>query len=223
MIQVQGGKDKQRTFIIVSNLSSRGQHVCFDVMDRILSREIGSSKQETSSALSMEGPSVYLNANTGQFGSSAAVYWIKPRETSVFIRVKDPEGSPCGPSAALARAGYGPAMLKSIQMDEPVYLIATKGGHILPTTEIKSFERDARHQDRLTVRFWPSFFARTITIWLAWRSFGKLGEAAESEVEEMNRRLTLNGQALNRCSRLILGSGLTLASCTLHIHPRHTT
>jgi hypothetical protein len=206
-IQVQGGKDKQCMFILVANLSSRAQYVCLNVMDRILSQETMSMQPEH--ALSTKGSSVYFNADTGQLGSSAAAYWIKPRETSVFLRVMDSAGRFCGPNASVSKAGYGSAMLKRVRVDEPVYLVATKGGHVLPTTEIKSFEQDATYQDRLTIRFWPSMFTRTVTIWLAWQSSGKV-----------NKRWTLNGQPLELCPQVILGSGMNLAKCTLCVHPQ---
>ncbi|KAF9929097.1 hypothetical protein BGZ65_005938 [Modicella reniformis] len=207
MIQVQGGKDKQRTFLIASNLSGQGHHVSLNGMDRILSRD-----SKSASSMHQPGSSVYFNAETGQFGSSAAAYWIKPRETCVFLRVMDPSGRPCGMWASLARAGYGTAMLQTFQMDNPVYLLATKGGHVLPTTEIISFERDPRQQERLTVVFMPSIFTKTVTVWLAWQSSNKM--------ENMSKRLTLNGQALQACPKVILGAGMNLASCTLRVDPQ---
>ncbi|KAG0218466.1 hypothetical protein BGX31_011606, partial [Mortierella sp. GBA43] len=157
MIHVQGGKDGQCTFLVVSNLSSQGQHVCLNVMDKILERQANGAEQGWTCS------SIYFNPDMGQFGSSGAVFWIKPRETSVFMRVMDHLGRPCGLSPTFVRPGYNSSLLDSIHMDGSVYLVATKGGHVLPTTEIKSFERDAKHQHRLTLTFWSSFFPKTVT------------------------------------------------------------
>ncbi|KAF8986479.1 hypothetical protein BGZ46_000010 [Entomortierella lignicola] len=72
-IQVQGGENKERTFIIVTNLSSHRQHVHLSYMERIITEEFDQGLSQSAA--------IYIQSETGQFGYSTAAYSIKPRET----------------------------------------------------------------------------------------------------------------------------------------------
>ncbi|KAF9924433.1 hypothetical protein FBU30_005587 [Linnemannia zychae] len=116
LIQVQ---HENRTYIVATNLSSKRQNVHLSAMDQIIIREsppppisllpslvsprsTNHSKHSlfdsTASLLSASTTtllqcqpttSVYFQAETGQFGSAAAAYSLKPHESCIFLRVLD--------------------------------------------------------------------------------------------------------------------------------------
>ncbi|KAG0362393.1 hypothetical protein BGZ54_008640 [Gamsiella multidivaricata] len=232
MIQVQSrSSDHDRTFIIVANLSSRKQHVHLSIIERIVAKEqdslspkpkdaVDAADARPSSQAQAHARSVYFQPQPGQFGSSASAYMIQPHETCVFLRVVDSLGRPCGPAASLVRAGYSSAALETISIQEPVYLLATSGtgGHILPTTEIERFERHAKLQHQLTVAFRPSYFEKTITVWVAWKSLPK-EEDKDKDKDGLVKNMTLNGQSLQLHPNILRGSGINVASCSLPVSP----
>ncbi|KAF9116966.1 hypothetical protein BGX27_008114 [Mortierella sp. AM989] len=209
MIQVQAGEGKNRTYIIVTNLSSHRQYVHLSLLEHIIAKEIdkNTADQEIPSAI---GAAVYIQAETGQFGLSTAAYTINPRETCVFLRVIDSNGRLCGPCATWVRPGYASAALEGLGSSRSIHLLATTDGHILPTTEIQSFERHAKHQHMLTVTFRPCIFPRTIKVWLAWR---------HSKIDT-KEKLELNSYPLQLHPELLIGSGICVASCLIPSSPQ---
>ncbi|KAG0288738.1 hypothetical protein BGZ98_004151, partial [Dissophora globulifera] len=201
LIQVHAGKNKELTYIVATNLSSRKQQVHLSALERVI---ISESDGEDS-AQGSQGSAIYFEARMGQFGSSAAAYVIKPRETCVFLRAVNSMGRLLGPCATLTRAGYGAAALETSHMEAavPVHLVATSGGHVLPLSEIESFQRDAKHQHQLTIRFRPRFFPKLVTVWLAW---------SKSAIKSMGKDdggggkpLTLNGQLVQLRPEVLVG------------------
>ncbi|KAF9993608.1 hypothetical protein BGZ79_001708 [Entomortierella chlamydospora] len=238
-IQVQAGENSERTFIVFTNLSSRRQHVHFSAMERIVAKDIS---ENTTSQESTLGVAVYIQTETSQFGLSTAAYTIKPRETCIFLRVIDSNGRLCGPCATLFRPGYTSVALDGMDTSEHVHLLATTGGHVLPTTEIQSFKRHAIRQHELVVVFRPCVFQKTIKVWLAWRrpandkpiirdkpDIAKEALMLSSHPSQLHPirdkpniakgALTLNGHPLQLHPELLVGSGICVASCMLHISP----
>ncbi|KAF9194453.1 hypothetical protein BGZ51_009533 [Haplosporangium sp. Z 767] len=241
MIQVQAGRHfngnnksmgtLERTFIVVSNLSCKKQTVHLSTLDEIITKEKDMIDDRMNGRSSLrKTTSVYFDTTTGHFGSSAAAYTIKPRETIVFLRVIDSFGRPCGPTASLCTSnGCSLRVILKEQRgkkegdqeeggkEESVHLLATMGGHVLPTTEIDAFERDVSHDphQRFIIKFKPSLFPKTVTLWLAWRkpSTVKKGD----HVDQTAILQTVNGQPLQLYPKLLLGSGVILASCTLSV------
>ncbi|KAF8929425.1 glycoside hydrolase superfamily [Dissophora ornata] len=210
MIQIRAGKNGEHTYIVVTNLSSRKQHVHLSVMEQIVANENNELVGTEGGFSPAQASAIYFEAQTGQFGLSAAAYMIKPRETCVFLRVIDSTGQLCGPCAALVRAGYNPSLLEGVEVETPVQMVATSGGHALPMMEIESFEQYAMEQERLTVRFRPVYFPKTVTVWLAWKSSKK-----DRNTEE--KALVLNGQPLRLRPEIGFGSGMCLASCSISL------
>ncbi|KAG0259821.1 hypothetical protein BG011_002342 [Mortierella polycephala] len=241
MIQVQAGRhfndnDKskrteERTLIVVTNLFSKKQTVHLSTLDEIITKEEDMTEDRMNeSSLHQKTTSVYFDTSTGNFGSSAAAYTIKPRETIVFLRVLDSFGRLCGPTASLCTSNGRSLHLilkeqqekkknkKEELEEERVHLLATMGGHVLPTTEIEAFERDVSHDphQRFIVKFKPSLFPKTVTLWLAWKkpSINKTDKKGD-DADQTTIRRTVNGQPLQLHPKLLLGSGVILASCTL--------
>ncbi|KAG0321150.1 hypothetical protein BGZ99_004093 [Dissophora globulifera] len=211
LIQVHAGKNKELTYIVATNLSSRKQQVHLSALERVIISENDSEDSTQGSP----GSAMYFEARMGQFGSSAAAYVIKPRETCVFLRAVNAMGRLLGPCATLTRAGYGAATLEASHMETlvPVHLVATSGGHVLPLSEIESFQRDAKHQHQLTIRFRPRFFPKLVTVWLAWsksatKSIGKDDGGGGTP-------LTLNGQLVQLRPEVLVGLGMCVASCEI--------
>ncbi|KAF9361257.1 hypothetical protein BGX26_004776 [Mortierella sp. AD094] len=217
-IQVQAGENSERTFIVVTNLSSRKQQVHLSAMERIIAKDTNqnTTSQESPSTLVV---AVYIQTESGQFGLSAAAYTIKPRETYVFLRVIDSNGRLCGPCATLFRPGYTSVALDAMDASEPVHLLATTGGHVLSTMEIESFKRHAIRQHELVVVFRPCIFPKTIKVWLAWRCSASDKVRIQDKPNIAKEALTLNGHPLQLHPELLVGSGICVASCSLQSSP----
>ncbi|KAI1309329.1 hypothetical protein EDD11_004112 [Mortierella claussenii] len=212
-------KDEKSTFVVVANLSPWTQQVHLTTIEQILAREEqANSGNDISSSSEKSRPSIYLHAETGQFGSSAAVYTIRSRETCVFLRVVDSLGRMCGQIARTLPSGYGPTALKEMEEEETVYLMATTDGHVLPTTEVVAFGRHAKYQHQLTVKFRPCYFPKTVTVWLAWKTSSSEGET-NKQANRKKATMTLNDQPLCLHPEMQISPGIILASCTLCLSP----
>ncbi|KAG0034837.1 hypothetical protein BGZ82_005582 [Podila clonocystis] len=192
-----------RTYIVASNLSSRRQTVHLSTMDRIISKEAGETQPQRHT-------SVYFQASTNQFGLASAAYSLRVHETCVFLRVVDSEGQLC----TTARDG-GKAVEDNAPAGE-LHLMATKGGHVLPTTEVEVFGRyfdsDSETQ-QYQAKFRPSHFGKQVQVWLAWHESKKDGSMKKGVAEGRS----LNGKTLQAHPEIVLGHGIRVASCSFSI------
>ncbi|GJJ73191.1 alpha-galactosidase [Entomortierella parvispora] len=193
--------ERDRTLIVATNLTSKKQTVHLSLLDRILAKQEDDVLEASRSSSSLAKPrsrqaSVYFQAETGQFGSSAAAYSIRPHDTVVFLRVVDTYGRLCGltpthqPLPLYKQHHYHQDLLRHLhlpttasspegtnagpQAGGDVVMIATHGGHALPLTEIDTFSKpDISNKDphQLTIRFRPSrFTTKQVQIWFALRT-----------------------------------------------------
>ncbi|KAG0197294.1 hypothetical protein BGX28_009223 [Mortierella sp. GBA30] len=234
---------RRLSYIVLANLSRKRQHVGLSVLDTIIARENDidadivdcEGKDNTGKA---KFCSVYFHASTQQFGSAAAVYPVQPRDTCVFLRVIDSTGQLCGLPTVVPPLGSSESTVHAdspvgdaddvvaVHAQQPqqplvVHLIATAGGHILPATEVESFRYDARKM-QFAVKFRPCFFPKTVTLWLAWKRPSYLSSEHETVAEEEDTKVvkriqTLNGSTLQHHPRILMGHGISVASCILSI------
>ena len=195
----KGLGERDRTLVVVTNLTSKKQTVHLSPLDRILAKQEDDALDASSSLSSPPKPrqaSVYFHAETGQFGSSAAAYSIKPHDTVVFLRVVDSHGRLCGLAPAPVSLPFhkqhhhhqdllhhlhlptssSPSESTSADPQEggdSLVVIATHGGHVMPLTEIESFTRpglSSKDPHQLLIRFRPSrFTTKQVQIWFAWK------------------------------------------------------
>ncbi|KAF9434864.1 hypothetical protein BGZ76_007280 [Entomortierella beljakovae] len=216
MIQVQAGDKSKRTYIVATNLSSRQQHVHLSTLERMIDKE--TIRDTLPSGSASDGSAVYFQAEIGQFGLASAAYTLKPRETCVFLRVVDSNGLLCGLLPTLVNPGYASiATSDSRTTVDDIQILATSNGHVLPSTEIQSFERHVKHRSQLKVTFRPTLNPKTIKVWLAWRSPKKNKHGSMDKISEAVEAITLNDQDVQYHPEMFIGSGIFLASCILSI------
>ncbi|KAG0326182.1 hypothetical protein BG000_001502, partial [Podila horticola] len=183
-----------RTYVVASNLSSKRQTLHLSTMDRIISKEAGEAQPQRHT-------SVYFQASTNQFGLASAAYSLKSHETCVFLRVVDSEGQLC----STARDG-GKAVENNAPSGE-LHLMATKGGHVLPTTEVEAFGRhfdSDGETEQYQAKFRPSHFGKQVHVWLAWHDSKKDNGVRKGVVEGKS----LNGKTLKAHPEIVLGHGI---------------
>lgn len=193
-----------RTYIVASNLSSKRQTIHLSTMDRIISKEAGETQPQRHT-------SVYFQASSNQFGLASAAYFLTSHETCVFLRVVDSEGRLCSSTSS-----DGGKAVEDRASSGELHLMATKGGHVLPTTEVEAFGRrfdsDSETQ-QYQAKFRPSHFGKQVQVWLAWHE-SKKDSSANKGVVEGN---TLNGKTLQAHPEVVLGHGIRVASCSFSI------
>ncbi|KAF9300653.1 hypothetical protein BGZ74_007650 [Mortierella antarctica] len=192
-----------RTYIVASNLSSKRQTVHLSTMDRIISREAGETQPQRHT-------SVYFQASTNQFGLATAAYSLKSYETCVFLRVVDSQGRLCSTTKDGGKASGDNALSGEL------HLMATKGGHVLPTTEVEAFGRHFGSDDETQeyqAKFRPSHFGKQVQVWLAWHESKKDNGMKKGVVEGKS----LNGKTLQAHPEIVLGHSICVASCSFSI------
>ncbi|KAG0052554.1 hypothetical protein BGZ83_002432 [Gryganskiella cystojenkinii] len=237
-----------RTIVVVTNMSSKKQIVHLSVIDRILSKQ---EDKASSGSAKQHQASVYFHAESGQFGSSAAAYSIKSHDTAVFLRVVDTAGQFCGleaedvslhhhkvhrlhlPQLHLHNQPHESNGLECVDAEEdPVYLVATKGGHVLPLTEIESFSHSkSKTPHQYTIRFRPSrLTTKQVQVWLAWRNPSTApvdqSTSASSRENLVRKQIspsavehrTINGVPLQLHPNIQAGPGIVIASAMFTIH-----
>ncbi|KAF9901737.1 hypothetical protein EC991_005746 [Linnemannia zychae] len=94
-----------------------------------------------------------------------------------------------------------------------VHILATQGGHVLPTSEIESLSfNHPQNPDahELTVKWRGNFFPRRVTIWLAW----KVNHDLPNKYHK--RPWVVNGHEAP-ITKILQGTGLQVASVTLDL------
>ncbi|KAF9099479.1 hypothetical protein BGX23_002059 [Mortierella sp. AD031] len=284
LIQV---RHQDKTYIVATNLSSKRQTVHLSALDQIIVRESPpppvpttppasragtkrslfasstSSLLSSSTLLLVPSTSLYFQAETGQFGSAAAAYSLKPHETCVFVRVLDSYNQLCT-STSTSTVPITPredlSIIEILKVQDPatpgsasttstttettsttitktrhihqtshslsfshkhlfpihpqVHILATSGGHILPTSEIESLSHvDPQDPDlhELTIKWRPNFFPRKVTLWLAW----KVNHDHPNKYHKIP--WSVNGHPAFITHKLIPGTGLQVASVTIDV------
>lgn len=220
--------------------------------------------------------STYFQTETGQFGSAAAAYTLKPHESCVFLRVLDNYNQLCT-SATTSTIPVPPrenlSVIEILDIKEPlptqtnnnnnntshthststastttittttteqeehhkhilqkaaslytshkhlfpthpqVHVLATSGGHILPTSEIESLTFVNPHNPdvhELSIKWRGNFFPRRVTLWLAWK-------VNHDHPNKYHKRPWVVNGVEAPITKILQGTGLQVASVTLSV------
>ncbi|KAG0065458.1 hypothetical protein BGZ89_008302 [Linnemannia elongata] len=216
--------------------------------------------------------STYFQTETGQFGSAAAAYSLKPHESCVFLRVLDNYNQLCT-STTTSTIPIPPrenlSVIEILDIKDPlpsnnstshthtastastttitttttteqeehhrhilqkaaslytshkhlfpthpqVHILATTGGHILPTSEIETISFvNPQNPDvhELSIKWRGNFFPRRVTLWLVW----KVNHDYPNKYHK--RPWVVNGVEAP-ITKILQGTGLQVASVTLNV------